>query len=298
MRDVRFLAGLIARFSPDDGIHATCLPRIRLIRSARPTLPMPAIYAPSLCIVAQGEKEAQIGRQRFRYDPASFLLAAVDLPVMGAVTNASGSAPYLCLALDIDRAALAGLIATQSAQVQDMPPAMGLMVGQSTPELLDAACRLVTLLDTPEDAPVLAPLIECEILWRLLSGPAGPLLRHMASGDTRLSRVDQAIIWLRRHFADPISIDRLADMAGMSPSSFHEHFRAVTGLSPLRYRARIRLQEARRLMLSDGLEAADAGFQVGYNSPSQFSREYSQEFGLPPARDIARLRVSAGPVVA
>lgn len=260
---------------------------------------MPTIYAPSLCLVAQGEKEAQLGKLRFRYDPARFLLAAVDLPVVGTVTKASENEPYLCLALDINRSALAELIAAHPAVcTQDMRPTTGLLVGQSTPELLDAACRLMMLLGEREDLPVLAPLVERELLWRLLNGPAGPLLRHMASADTRLARVDQSIIWLREHFAEAISIDRLTEVAGMSSSAFHEHFRTVTGLSPLRYRAQLRLQEARRLMLTEGLEAAEAGFQVGYNSPSQFSREYSQAFGMPPARDVARLRLSGEQIVA
>lgn len=299
MPNHRHLADLIARFAPEDGIHDTSLPRLRLIRSATPTLPMPAIYAPSLCLVAQGEKEAQLGATRFRYDPTNFLLAAVDLPVMGAVTRAREEEPYLCLALDIDRAALAELIAAHPAKSdQNMQPTTGLLIGKSNPELLDAACRLVALLGDSKDASILAPLVERELLWRLLRGPAGPLLRHIASADTRLARIDQAITWLRRHFAENVSIENLTEITAMSPSAFHQHFRTVTGLSPLRYRTRLRLQEARRLMLTEGLEAADAAFQVGYNSPSQFSREYRQAFGVPPMRDVARLRATAAPIVA
>lgn len=291
MRNARHLGDLIARHAARDGTHSTVVPRLRFIRSGKPTLPMPAIYAPSLCIVAQGEKEAQLAGRRFRYDPANFLLAAVDLPVTGAVTKASAEEPYLCLALDIDRTALAELITAHAYILQDDAQLdLGLMLGQSTPDMLDAACRLVALLDDEDDAGALAPLIERELLWRLLRGPTGPMLRRMAAADTRMGRIDQAIAWLRDHFAEPVSVEKLADMAGMSASAFHEHFRAVTGLSPLRYRAQIRLQEARRLMLAEGLEAANAGFVVGYNSPSQFSREYGQTFGLPPARDVTRLR--------
>lgn len=291
MRNARHLGDLIARHAPGDGTHSTALPRLRFIRSNKPTLPMPAIYASSICIVAQGKKEAQLGTRRFRYDPATFLLAAVDLPVTGAVTRASTEEPYLCLVLDIDRVALAELITAHPDVVQDNARLeLGLMLGQATPDMLDAAFRLVALLDDKDDAMALAPLIERELLWRLLRGPGGPMLRRMAAADTRLGRIDQAIAWLRDHFAEPVSVEHLADTAGMSASAFHEHFRAVTGLSPLRYRAQIRLQEARRLMLTEGLEAANAGFEVGYNSPSQFSREYGQAFGLPPARDVTRLR--------
>lgn len=291
MRNSRHLADLVARHATSDGTHDTALSRLRFIRSDTPTQPMPVIYAPSLCIVAQGEKEAQLAERRFRYDPATFLLAAVNLPVTGAVTKASSQEPYLCLMLDIDRVALGELITTHpNAMQDDARVELGLTLGQATPEFLDAACRLVAVLGDEQDVAVLAPLIERELLWRLLSGPAGPILRRMAAAETRMGRIDQAIAWLRHHFAEPVSVDQLADIAGMSPSAFHEHFKAVTGVSPLRYRAQLRLQEARRLMLSEGLEAANAGFEVGYNSPSQFSREYGQTFGLPPARDVSRLR--------
>ncbi|MFD1910751.1 AraC family transcriptional regulator N-terminal domain-containing protein [Halodurantibacterium flavum] len=299
MRNTRHLSDLIARHAPGDGTHCTALPRLRFIRSGKPTLPMPAIYTPSLCLVAQGEKEAQLATRRFRYDPANFLVAAVDLPVIGAVTRASAEEPYLCLVLDLDRTALAELITAHADAVRDSAPLdLGLMLGQSTQDMLDAACRLVTLLDNEADVAALAPLIERELMWRLLRGPAGPMLRRMAAADTRLGRIDQAIAWLRDHFAEPVSVEQLAERAGMSASAFHEHFRAVTGLSPLRYRAQIRLQEARRLMLTEGLEAANAGFEVGYNSPSQFSREYGQVFGLPPARDVTRLREAGTPAAA
>lgn len=291
MCNARHLANLIAHHATCDGTYFTAVTRLRFIRSGKLTSPMPVIYAPSLCIVAQGEKEAQLAGRRFRYNPANFLLAAVDLPVKGAVTKASAKEPYLCLALDIDRSALAELITAHVDIVQDdARPDLGLMLGHSTTAMLDAACRLVALLDDEDDAAALAPLVERELLWRLLRGPAGPMLRRMAAADTCMGRINQAIAWLRDHFAEPVSVEKLADMAGMSASAFHEHFRAVTGLSPLRYRAQIRLQEARRLMLAEGLGAANAGFEVGYNSPSQFSREYGQTFGLSPSRDVTRLR--------
>ncbi|GGA54361.1 AraC family transcriptional regulator [Pelagibacterium lentulum] len=295
MRNIQDLADCIAQHAREDGFHSTALPHVRLARSAAPTLPMPAAYTPSLCLIAQGEKEAQLGSHRLSYAPGQYLLAAVDLPVMGSVTKASRQAPYYCLILDLDRAAVADLVATDPAPGTDRPPpAFGLIVAPAHPELVDAACRLLALLDDEKDATALAPLIEREILWRLLRSPAGPILRHIAATDSHAARIERAISWLREHFAKTVSVDYLAALAGMSPSAFHEHFKAVTGLSPLRYRSQLRLQEARRLMLSEGLEAAHAGFEVGYNSPSQFSREYNQAFGLPPVRDITRLRTIGG----
>ena len=295
MHEITDLAGLMERHAPADGFHDTALPRVRLIRSSIVTTPMPTVYVPSLCLVAQGAKEAQLGERRFRYDAANFLLGAIDLPVTGAVTRASGDAPYLCLCLFLDLAVLADLLAEHPLPAgADERPSLGLMLGGTTPSLVDAACRLLSLLDTPEDAGPLAPLIERELLWRLLRGPAGRMLCQMARSDGRGEQVHRAVRWLRRHFADPVSVEQLAELAGMSPSAFHQHFKTVTGLSPLRYRTQLRLQEARRLMIARGLDAASAGFEVGYGSPSQFSRDYARAFGLPPGRDVERLRSAGG----
>ncbi|MFV0625455.1 AraC family transcriptional regulator N-terminal domain-containing protein [Sphingomonas sp. ac-8] len=291
------LAALLARHALADGVQPTALPRVALVRSASPTMPLPTVYEPSLCIVAQGAKEVQLGSQRFRYDPASFLLGAVDLPVMGTVTQASAAEPYLCLCVSLDVAAIAELVA-QLPPVRDGGEGLGLILGRTSAELLDAATRLVALLDAPADAPVLAPLVERELLWRLLTGPAGPLLRRLTRAGGPIEQVSRAIAWLRAHYAEPVAIEQLAAVAGMSASALHAHFRTVTGLSPLRYRTRLRLQEARRLMLVEALDAASAGFRVGYGGPSQFSRDYGEAFGAPPARDVARLRAMGGEAVA
>lgn len=298
MHRITDLAALIARHAPEDGFQETALASVTLIRSAAVTTPTPTVYAPSLCMVAQGAKEAQLGRSRFYYDPGSFLLAGVDLPVVGAVTQASADAPYLCLVLHLDAARVAEMVAEHPiADPQGDRPIPGLILGETTAEMIDAACRLLALLDAPEDRDALAPLLEREMLWRLLRSPAGQLLRQMAGGP-QSDKLNRALQWLRHHYAEPVSIETLAEVAGMSPSALHQHFRTVTGLSPLRYRTQLRVQEARRLMIARGLDAATAGFQVGYGSPSQFSREYARTMGLPPSRDVERLRASTDYLVA
>jgi AraC-like DNA-binding protein len=294
MHDSPSLAALVARHAPQDGIFTTALPRLALMRSSAVTAQMPTVYEPALCLVVGGAKEAQLGDRRFRYDAASFLLGNVDIPVTGAVVEASPERPFLCLRLDIDRTLLAELVGHHPAPVSDRPT-LGLTLERTTPALLDAAGRLLALLEEPADATVLAPLAERELLWRVLRGPAGPLLRHLASADSHVAQIGRAIAWLRAHYAEPVVIDQLAALAGMSASAFHQHFKTVTGLSPLQFRTRLRLHQARLLMTAEAVDAASAGFQVGYGSPSQFSRDYVRAFGMPPARDAARLR-AGGPV--
>lgn len=294
MQTIDDLATAITRHAAADGIHATALPRLGLVRSSMPTAPMPVVYEPSICIVAQGTKAAQLGERQFRYDPAHYLIGAIDLPMIGRVVEASAIQPYLCVRLELDIAGIADLLVDHpdNAPQGSLPP--GLMIDRATPELTDAAARLVRLLDNPADLLVLAPLVERELWWRLLAGPAGPMLRHLALADGRFARIGAAIRWLRAHYDQPVSVDFLADQAAMSPSAFHHQFKALTLMSPVQFRTRLRLEAARRLMVVDGLDAANAGFRVGYGSPSQFSRDYVRAFGVPPARDAAELR-AAGP---
>jgi AraC-like DNA-binding protein len=287
------LASHIMRHTQSDGLHLCALPRVTLIRSSGPTMPMPVIYQPSICVVAQGRKQVVLGDLIHVYDKATFVLASVDLPVLGSVIEASRQAPYLSLQYDID-AAMLGELALGGVPMRDMPPPRaGLALHAMTPELSDACRRLVALLDTPEHIPALAPLIEREILYRLLTGSAAAMMRHIAMADTSLARVSRVIAWIKANYAEPLSIEELADLAGMSASSLHAHFKAVTRMSPLQYRAQLRLQEARRLMVAEGAEAAQAGFRVGYGSPSQFSREYVRLYGAAPAADAAQVRASA-----
>lgn len=281
----------IARHALADGTFTTPLPGVTLIRCASPTLPMPVIYEPTVCFVAQGRKRAALGERLFHYDPASYLVATVGLPVMGAVVEASEAAPYLCMQLDLDPALLGELTLQHP---RPLPAATddsaGLTLGAMTSPLLEAATRLLKLLDTPQDIAPLAPLALRELLYRLISSEHGEVFHHMARTDTRQAQIARAILWLRANYRDASRIDMLAEVAGMSRSSFHAHFKAVTAMSPLDFRGQLRMQEARRLMVGEGLDAATAGHRVGYDSPSQFSREYARLFGLPPARDAQRLR--------
>jgi AraC-like DNA-binding protein len=218
-------------------------------------------------------------------------VASVDLPVTGQVTRASSEAPYLCLVLKLSPATIAEMVTeAESAKTPLPPPSRGLFLQPSSVEMLDAAIRLVKLLDTPQDIALLAPLVQREILYRVLCSPQGAMLRHIGIADSQGQRVAKAIHWLRQHYAQPLRIDHIAREVHMSASALHHHFKAVTAMSPLQYQKQLRLQEARRLMLSEVMDAASAGHRVGYESPSQFSREYSRMFGAPPVRDVERLR--------
>ena len=298
MTKLEQLVTVIRRHTPCDGSHTTALPGVKLHRASTPTVPMPVIYEPTVCFVAQGTKEASVGASTYRYDRARHLVASVDLPVMGQVIEASASKPYLCLQLDLNASELSELAIRYPASPSD-PVAMpaGLTVSETTPELLDAAVRLVSLLDAPRDIDALAPLTVREMLYRLLTGPGGGVIRHMAQADSRLNHVARAILWIRSHFREPCHIEEAAKVAGMSRSSFHLHFKAITSMSPIEFRTQLRMQEARRLMVHERLDAASAGFTVGYQSPSQFSRDYARIFGAPPARDATRLRAAASPPV-
>ncbi|ACI50561.1 transcriptional regulator, AraC family [Gluconacetobacter diazotrophicus PA1 5] len=272
----------------------TVVPGLSLMRADAPTLPVSCVYQPTLCLIVQGSKQVVLGDRIFAYDARNYLIATVDLPVTGGVTQATPDYPYLALSLALDPSRIAALLLDVPAVLAETRPAAGLAVSTVTDTLLDPVARLVGLLDRPEDIPVLAPLFEQEILYRLLQGDQGGILRQVARADSYLSHVRRAVAWIRDHYAEPFSIGDLAAQTGMSASSFHRHFKAVTMMSPLQYRTRIRLQEARRMLLADGQDAAGIGFVVGYDSPSQFSREYRRMFGVPPARDAARLRRTDG----
>ncbi|AQA00976.1 AraC family transcriptional regulator [Sphingopyxis sp. QXT-31] len=290
MTSLQEMRDILLRHRPSDGIHPCPLPRISLVRSSEAGEPMPVVYEPSLCLAISGRKRVLIGDTGFVYDSAQYLVVSVDLPVTGMVLKASAENPYLCLKLDLDVAVLSELLLAHDDRVPRGDHAASIAVGQVDPAMRDTALRLLRLLDTPGDIPALAPLIERELLYRLLSGPRGAMLRHIATADTRLHQISRAVAWIKDHYSGAFSIDHLAGLAGMSPSSFHEHFKSVTRFSPLQYRTRLRLLEARRLMVSEAIDAASAGFQVGYDSPSQFSRDYAKAFGMPPLRDAARLR--------
>lgn len=291
------LSALIHRHVVGTGICSTAMPHVSLIRADAPSTPTPAVYEASLCIIAQGSKRVSIGEHSVVYDVAHYLLVSVDLPLVGHVLDASPERPYLCCKIDLDASILADLMAIEGGGVvrTDLP-VLGVYPGD--PDLIDGACRLVGLLDRPDTIRALAPLIEREILYRLLTGPHGPMLRHVATAGSHLNQVSRAIAAIRRRFDAPIRIDDVAAEAGMSSSSLHVHFKAITRMTPLEYQKQLRLQEARRLMLTEGATASTAGFAVGYESPSRFSREYRRLFGAPPRADIERLHAAPAAAMA
>lgn len=286
MPDIPDLARIIARHTPQPGVFATPVPGVSLIRANMPGMPMPAVYEPSLCIIAQGAKTVSLGERRLHYDPSHCLVASVDLALIGQVTAAAPDHPYLCCRIDLDQSVLADLITAEGRALPpgDPPP---LAVHPIGTDLLDAASRLLRLLDRPGAIPVLAPLVQREILYHLLDGPQGEMLRHAASGGSHLGQVSRAIGWIRRHAHEQLRICDVASAARMSVSSLHHHFKRITGLTPLQFQKQLRLQEARQMMIAEGLAAGSAGFAVGYGSPSQFSREYRRLFGAPPRADVS-----------
>jgi AraC-like DNA-binding protein len=286
------MATIIARHVSKDGFHATPIERVTLVRSSTETMPMPNVYRPQMCLVVQGRKDVTLGDRVFRYAPGRYGVVTYDLPAIGRVVEAAPTNPYLCLYLDFDPVML-GHLASRVPPPQGAASApIGKTVSDASAGLLDAALRLLRLLDDPAALPVLAPLAEQEILYRLLAGPDGARMRHITSGQGRVAQVGRAIAWIGKNFRERFSIERLAAEVGMSSSSLHEHFRAVTSMTPLQFQKQLRLQDARSLMLVDDIDVATAALRVGYESPSQFSREYRRHFGESPARDIARLRAS------
>src|SRR5258706_4604318 len=284
------MAERIERATRMDGIHATAIANLKLARASSPYAPMPGVLEPCVCVMAQGRKRMLLGDEAYIYDPATYIVASVDLPVMGCVVEATPGQPYLGIALRLEPKEIASILLQTRLPPPATSPARGLYVARTDHALREAFLRLLRLLDTPEDIPTLAPLAEREILYRLLKGEAGWRLRQLAIAHTHSKRIATAIEWLKTQLAEPLLIAELAKSAGMSASSFHEHFRAVTAMSPLQYQKHLRLREARRLLLAEASDAATAAHRVGYESPSQFSREYSRMFGASPAADARRLR--------
>ncbi|ETX26971.1 AraC family transcriptional regulator [Roseivivax isoporae] len=288
---LRVLTKDIAQWTRVDGVHATPVPRLHLIRSGAPTQEVHAVHEPAICIVLQGAKRVLLGDRVYDYGPTHYLAVSFDLPIVGQITEATLEEPYLCMRLDIEAGQLAELAARLPGDSTHEGDAPGLMLGRTTQEILDAAGRLLSLLETPEDIPVLAPLYERELLYRVLSAPGGRAVARAVLGPGPERHVARAIAWLRERYREPFEMARLSEAARMQPSALHQHFKAITRTSPLQYQKRLRLLEARRLMLFESHSAAEAGFAVGYESPSQFSREYRRAFGNPPMRDIETFEV-------
>ncbi|AZC26461.1 MULTISPECIES: AraC family transcriptional regulator [Pseudomonas] len=286
------LAAIIDRHTVDDGSHATAIDSLFASRHSHTHQFAPVLAQPALCIMAQGRKEVRLADETYNYDPLNYLVVSVAVPLSGKVAIVSPEEPILALRLDIDPGEINALIADAGPLgVPTRPTGRGLYVERLDPAMLDAVLRLTRLLDTPKDIPMLAPLVRREILYRLLCSPQGHRLYEIATTNSQSHRVNQAIKWLNGNFEQSLRIDELAREVNLSVSTLHHRFKAMTAMSPLQYQKQLRLQEARRLMLAEGLEASAAGYRVGYESPSQFSREYSRLFGAPPLRDMVRLRV-------
>lgn len=289
----RELADLIARFATEDGDHPTIIPGLSVHRRSATGVKACGSYKPSLALIAQGAKEVLLGDNIYRYGGADYLLTAIDLPVTTQIVEATTEKPYLSMTFQIDTARIAGLVELVEKQTGSAAPsARGMEVSVVTPELQDTAIRLLRLLDREADIPALLPLIEQELVYRLLTGPESGRLRQIAMADSQSYQVSRACAWLKEHYARPLRIEELANRVSMSVSSLHHHFKSITAMSPMQYQKQLRLQEARRLMLEEMLDAGSAGHQVGYDSQSQFSREYARQFGEPPLRDVGRVRRS------
>ncbi|WP_329256387.1 AraC family transcriptional regulator [Streptomyces sp. NBC_01478] len=287
------LRALIDRHAPRTPLAVEGL---MLTRADRPEAPSASLARPVLAIVAQGSKRLILGDRVHDYGAGQYLVVSVDLPVGGHYTHATPQAPFLACGLALEPAKIAALLLDADSGTLPLPRRSaphGLAVCDAPAELLDAAVRLLRLLDRPGDARVLGPLIEKEILWRLITGEQGALVRQIGLADSQLTHISRAIHWIRDHHTETLRVDDLARLAGMSASPFHRHFRAVTALTPIQYQKRIRLQEARLLLMSSAEDVADIGFAVGYDSASQFSREYRRAFGRPPGQDAVRLRGGA-----
>ncbi len=281
----------IAKLTEHGELHTTAVPGLSLFRRTEPSEPVTGVYEPSICLVTQGAKRVSLAEDTFVYDPNHYLLTSVHLPTVVQVIEASPEKPYLSLRLTLDMREVSQLMAdSQLPPPRSQQTSRGMATGEVTTPLINAFQRLIDLLGSKQDIPILAPVIQREIIYRLLTGDQGARLRQIAASGSQSQQIARAIEWLKGNFAEPLRIDALAERARMSTSTFHHHFRSMTALSPLQYQKQLRLQEARRLMLSDRLDAATAAFQVGYESPSQFSREYSRQFGAPPLRDITSLR--------
>lgn len=287
----------IARWTADGDQLVTAIPGLSLYRRDEPTEPMSRMYEQRICVVAQGTKRVLLGDESYVYDPHHFLITSVDLPTVVQIFKASREKPCLGLILKLDQREISQLVADCN-----LPPSRaressrGMAIGEVTLPLLTAFQRLIDLLAEPKDIPILSPIIQREIFYRLLVGDQGARLRQTAWTGSPSHQIAQAIDWLKNHYTEPLRIDDLAARVHMSTSAFHHHFRVLTAMSPLQYQKWLRLNEARRLMLTEHFNAATAAFQVGYESPSQFSREYRRLFDEPPLRDITYLRQVADSV--
>lgn len=272
------------------GLTITPIPRLEISVGQGTPDKAPCLYRSMICFILQGSKHVAINDDLLSYDPSQYLISALDLPLTGQILDAEDGRPYIAVSLVLDPVLLAEIASTMPAVRDVDPQGIGIAVNPMTASLNDTLLRLLTLLDTPGDIPILAPLVERELLYRLLQGPQGRLLRQIAQPEGALSRIRRAVTWIRDNHNTHLRIEALCNVSGMSRASLHRHFVAITGLSPVQYHKQLRLQEARQLLLAGDHRASDVAFAVGYESASQFSREYYRQFGAPPARDVRQIR--------
>ena len=292
------LAQKIAAHARTAGENATPIPGLTLYRRTSTTPCYPATYEPSLNVFVQGQKRVTLGGTAYLCDDSTFLLSSLDLPVVSQIVAASEEVPLLSFLLKLDMAAVREILNSAEFQTPNASgEARGIAIGKTTVDLLKPCSRLIDLLDAPEDIPFLSSLIQREIVYRLLRGPHGARLRAIATVGDQSQRTAKAVAWLRANYAKPLRLEQLAEVARMGMSTLHHHFRALTDMSPLQYQKQLRLVAARERMLIKGLDAASAAFEVGYESPSQFNREYKRFFGLPPMQDIKTRRFSEATIL-
>lgn len=276
------------------GLTITPIPRLEISVGQAGPGKAPCLYRSMICFILQGKKDVAINDNLLRYDPAHYLISALDLPLTGQIFDRDDGRPYVAVSLVLDPALLADVASTMPAVRDTTPQGVGIAINPMTAQLRDPLLRLLSLLDTPDDIGALAPMAERELLYRLLQGPQGRLLRQIAQPEGALGRIRRAVAWIRDNQSTQLHIEALCDASGMSRASLHRHFLAMTGLSPLQYQKQLRLQEARQLLLAGDHSASAVAFAVGYESASQFSREYLRQFGSPPARDIRQIRQAIG----
>ncbi|WP_229611089.1 AraC family transcriptional regulator [Vibrio parahaemolyticus] len=289
------LAKLIVRWTGNANQYDTPISGLRFSRWTTPTPPTSYTHNPSICLIAQGRKRVLLGEESFIYDANHFLISSVDLPIIANIIEASEEQPYLRLIMELDLTEISQLIVdSELAFTQAKEAQKGIAVGELSESLLDAFVRLAELLDEGQNIKILAPIIKREIFYRLLMSEQGTRLHQIVTAGSHSHQIAKAIDWLKNNFVKPLSVGDLASYTGMSKSSFYTHFRSMTSMTPLQFQKKLRLSEARRLMLTENLDAMAATFKVGYESPSQFSREYSRLFGAPPSKDIKLLRENLG----
>ena len=290
-RALKELADAICKAMGRASEVSTAVPGLTLYQNSVPTAPNPCTYAPSLLVIPQGKKRVDLGKQSYIFGESTFLLTSVELPIISRVCTASVEKPYLAFFLKLDMGTVRDILHSEEVHIPAPPVGTrGMVLGEATVELLAPCSRMVQLLQTPQDVPFFGKLLQREIIYRLLQGPQGDRLRSIATLADQSYRTAKAVGWLRDNFKKTLNVDELASMTGMSRSTLNHHFRGLTAMSPLQFQKQLRLHTARQKMLTDELDAASAAFEVGYESPSQFNREYKRFFGQPPMRDIQALR--------